>query len=252
MGRLTKKQKHILSQKLCDMKNRCSNPRNRHYKDYGGRGIKVCDEWADKKQGHKNFQNWAVESGWKEGLSIDRKNNDGNYEPSNCRWATPKEQARNRRPNNLITICSQTKTLTEWAEMIGITPNTLKCRIEHGWKEEDLLKPKTKSLKMTKAQMTKEIKMYRHLEEQGLLFRLPCKVGDTVYKVWYKPCHKGEDYPDSYSCCGCEDDCDLELTIFDFVVPSLGWILNHIGQFGDYVWFLTREEAEKALAERGK
>lgn len=91
---------------------------------------------------------------------------------------------------------------------------------------------------------------YEEAEEQGLLLRLPCKVGDTVYKLWYKPCHNGEDYPDSYSCCGCEDECDLKRSIFDFTVPSLAWILQHIGRFGEGVWYLKREEAEQALKRK--
>lgn len=78
MERLTKKQQHILRQKLCDMKARCNNPNHRFYKDYGGRGIKVCEEWSDKKNGHNNFQKWALDNGWKEFLSIDRINVNGN------------------------------------------------------------------------------------------------------------------------------------------------------------------------------
>lgn len=96
-----------------------------------------------------------------------------------------------------------------------------------------------------------ELYDYRKAEEQGLLLRLPCKVGDTVYKLWYKPCHNGEDCPDSYSCCGCEDECDLKKDIFEITVPNLDWILQHMKHFGDGVWFLTREEAESALAEKG-
>lgn len=79
MERLTEKQRHILQQKLCDMKRRCYNPEEKFYKDYGGRGIKVCDEWMDKKEGHSNFQKWAVENGWEEGRSIDRIDVNGNY-----------------------------------------------------------------------------------------------------------------------------------------------------------------------------
>jgi len=90
---------------------------------------------------------------------------------------------------------------------------------------------------------------YEDLEEQGRLIELPCKVGDTVYKLWYKPCHNGEDHPDSYSCCGCEDECDLERTIFEFTIPSIDWILQHLHAFGSYVWFLTKEEAEARLEE---
>ena len=88
-------------------------------------------------------------------------------------------------------------------------------------------------------------------EQDGRLVVLPCKVGDTVYKLWYEPCHNGEDYPDSYGCCGCEDECDLKRSIFNFKVPSVDWILSHLNSFGDVVWYLTREEAEAALAQEG-
>ena len=179
--RLTEKQLHILRQKLCDMKNRCYNPQNKFYKDYGGRGITVCSEWLDKKNGHKNFREWALENGWKEGYSIDRINVNGNYEPSNCRWATPTEQANNRRNNNFVTINGVTKTTTEWAKQIGISQNAFAERVRNGWSDDKLLEPKYKPLKMTKAEMSREIRMYRKLDEQGLLLRLPCKVGDIIW-----------------------------------------------------------------------
>ena len=84
-------------------------------------------------------------------------------------------------------------------------------------------------------------------EDKSEWVHLPCKVGDTVYKLWYKPCHNGEEAPDSYGCCGCEDECDLKRDIFEYVVPSVDWILRRKNSFGKGVWYLTREEAEDAM-----
>ena len=92
---------------------------------------------------------------------------------------------------------------------------------------------------------------YEDLEEQGLILRLPCKVGDTVYRLGYKPCHNGETYPDSYDCCGCEDDCDIKRDIIPCFVRDLDWVLRnykYLTSKNDYM-FLTKEEAEAKLKE---
>lgn len=242
MERLTEKQRHILQQKLCDMKRRCYNPEEKFYKDYGGRGIKVCDEWMDKKEGHSNFQKWAVENGWEEGRSIDRIDVNGNYEPNNCRWATPEEQANNRRNNNYVTINGVTKTTSEWARQIGISQNAFTGRINSGWTGEELLKPKFKPLKMSKAEMAKEIRAWRNAEEQGLLVRLPCKVGDIMFRI-----NKGAKNP------------VIELTVTQIDITTRSYNLEVIDrECGELMCFksdigrtifLTREEAEKKLEE---
>ncbi len=104
---------------------RCENPDHNQYKNYGGRGIKVCDEWHDAVI----FINWALTHGWQEGLSIDRIDNDKGYSPDNCRWVTQKEQQRNRRNNHLIAFDGKTQTVVQWAEEMNISPQTLYSRI---------------------------------------------------------------------------------------------------------------------------
>jgi hypothetical protein len=105
------------------MLTRCRNPRNPYFVDYGGRGIMVCDRW-------KEFENFRADMGPRPpGASIDRINNDGNYEPGNCRWATHVEQARNRRNNLWIELDGVRKLAGEWALELGINIRTLRSRI---------------------------------------------------------------------------------------------------------------------------
>ena len=115
------------------IKNRCYRENFPHYKSYGGRGIKVCDEWLDKENGFINFKNWAFNNGYKDGLSIDRINVNGNYEPSNCRWITMKEQASNKRTNIFYTINGKTMTQTQWCEYYNIPRTNIRRRISSGW-----------------------------------------------------------------------------------------------------------------------
>lgn len=99
------------------MKSRCYNPKCNTFNNYGKRGISVCDEWNE----FQPFMEWALSSGYNNELTIDRKDVNGNYEPANCRWATYKEQGNNQRTNRLATYSGETKTITQWAEIWGVS-----------------------------------------------------------------------------------------------------------------------------------
>jgi hypothetical protein len=94
-------------------KRRCHSQRDKSWPIYGGRGISVCAEWMSD---FTAFYDWALANGYKNGLTIERINNDGNYEPRNCRWATPTEQANNKRTNRLLTAFGETKPTSLWAQ----------------------------------------------------------------------------------------------------------------------------------------
>lgn len=121
-----KKSKTKLYRVYLHIKERCSNPSSKSYSDYGGRGISVCDEWLDS---YEKFMDWSYENGYKDGLQIDRMDNDGNYEPSNCRWTDRVTQANNRRNNNFIEFNGEKRTLSEWEKETGIGQSTIWARI---------------------------------------------------------------------------------------------------------------------------
>ncbi len=119
------------------MKQRCYNQNDEHYPNYGGRGITVCERWCE------SFPNFLADMGCRPSPrhTIDRfPDNDGNYEPGNCRWATAKEQGRNRRDNTLITLGGQTQPLIVWAETDNIPSRTILWRLNHGWSIENALR----------------------------------------------------------------------------------------------------------------
>lgn len=107
---------------------RCHNPNNPSYTNYGGRGITMCDEWRNDKEA---FFKWALENGWQDGLQIDREDNNGNYEPSNCRFVDLITQANNKRTNLYLTIEGRTQTVAQWSRELGIPYEKLRLQY-HG------------------------------------------------------------------------------------------------------------------------
>mgnify|MGYP003571294583 CR=1 FL=1 len=114
-----------------NMKARCYDPNAHTYRRYGANGIKMCDEWLGK-DGFINFYNWAMNNGYKDNLTIDRKDGTGNYCPENCRWATPKEQSNNLRTNIVIEYNGEKHTVAEWADITGINSRTINMRYKEG------------------------------------------------------------------------------------------------------------------------
>ena len=117
------------------MRDRTMHSSHRQYKDYGGRGIKVCDEWQD----FKTFYNWAINNGYKDGLTIDRINNNGNYCPNNCKFSTREEQANNKRNNHILTFKGESHNVTEWANKFGVSHCAILMRLKRGWSIEKTL-----------------------------------------------------------------------------------------------------------------
>jgi len=120
------------------MKERCYNKNYQEYHLYGGRGIKVCEEW---KNDFMFFYDWAMANGYNSKLSIDRIEFNGNYEPSNCRWANDYTQANNKRNNILLTHNGKTMTMPEWARELTLPYSTLANRRKKGKSVEEILNP---------------------------------------------------------------------------------------------------------------
>lgn len=120
-----------------NMKHRCLNSKASNYNNYGGRGITICNEWCDS---YETFSKWALNNGYDDSLFIDRIDNNKGYCPDNCRWATRLMQNRNQRSNHRITYQNETHTLSEWAEIKGLSRSCLDTRINRRhWSIEDAL-----------------------------------------------------------------------------------------------------------------
>lgn len=144
------------------IKQRCYDKNCLNYKYYGSRGTKVCKEWLDKENGFTNFYDWAISNGWKDEKrlngrckwTIDRIDNNGDYEPSNCKWSTLEEQAVNTTRNHFVTFENKTLTLSQWARLKNIKYYLLIERLGRNWSFKDAL---YKPVRKTKRNCVSEI-----------------------------------------------------------------------------------------------
>lgn len=128
------------------MKSRCYSKKNKSYRLYGGRGIKVCDEWLNDKN---KFIEWAIKNGYKKGLTIDRVDGDKGYNPINCRWVDRYVQNNNTNRNTFVTYKGKTHTLAEWARITGISYKAIFHRYSRKWSTERMLtQPQEKRRKL--------------------------------------------------------------------------------------------------------
>lgn len=124
-----------LYKKFAKMIERCENPNSKAYKNYGGRGIKICDEWRND---FTSFYNWSMSNGYKEDLTIERIDVNGNYCPENCKWIPLKEQAKNKTNTIRITYKNETHILADWARITGLNPQTIRNRLnKYGYDDLD-------------------------------------------------------------------------------------------------------------------
>lgn len=123
-------------QSWISMKARCNNPNTSSYNRYGARGIRVCDEWL----GENGFENFLEDMGERPvGMTLDRIDNDGDYTPGNCRWATPKEQSSNLSNLIKITYNNHTRSVIEWSKITGVNPSTIRSRFYRGLPPEKIV-----------------------------------------------------------------------------------------------------------------
>lgn len=166
------------------MKQRCLNPNNPAYKNYGGRGIMVCEKWQE----FQPFYDWAMANGYKDDLTIDRINVSGNYEPSNCRWADTKTQSNNTRRSHYISYKGKTMTLTQWANKLNMNKGTLTRRLNSGWSIEEAF---TKQLKGTYTFNGKTQSLEEWADElnikHSILYQRIYNKGLTVEEAFTKP-----------------------------------------------------------------
>lgn len=142
------------------MKTRCTNPNIPKYRRWGGRGIQICKRWSVGENGYSGFECFMMDMGPRPSRkhSVDRIDNDGNYEPANCRWATHKQQANNRSSNCLITYKGETLSMLDTAEKYGISYFVLRNRVSRGWPHDEAIEtPAGASLRIPKTAMGEQL-----------------------------------------------------------------------------------------------
>ena len=129
------------------MKDRCYNSNNKEFKDYGGRGIFVCEKWytPHSHRGWKAFRDWALSHGYQDDLTIDRIDVNKEYSPENCRWVTMQIQQNNKRNNRLITYKGKTQTIAQWCSELGFSFSTIKYRLNRNFPPEKIFAKKNLS-----------------------------------------------------------------------------------------------------------
>lgn len=138
----------------CNMRQRCRDKNKPDYKYYGGKGVTVCKEWEES---FLAFKEWAYANGYNDNLTIDRIDTNGDYEPSNCKWSTRKEQTRNRTITLRVTYNGFTKTAAEWAEEIGISEQLISERLRKGFPVERVLSGQDLRADVTKPSLRKKV-----------------------------------------------------------------------------------------------
>lgn len=166
------------------MKDRCFNPKCLRYKDYGGRGIFMCEEW---KNSFESFMKWSMANGFEEKLTIDRIDVNKGYSPENCRWIPLSEQNDNKRTSRYITYQGKTLTIKEWAARTGIPYSRIKYRLNNGYSEYEIFEEKKTFKKYTyngKTMTISEWSEYLNISKQTLYSRL--KKHQNNYELVFK------------------------------------------------------------------
>ena len=136
-GFRSKNSKDRLYATWANMKTRCNNPHSKDFSNYGGRGIKICNEWDND---FITFRNWALANGYSDKLTIDRVDNNKGYNPDNCRWVGKDVQGINKRNCINITYKGKTQTISQWSRKTGINRSTIKYRYSHGYSVTEIFK----------------------------------------------------------------------------------------------------------------